>query len=275
MVIDSQAHIWAANTPDRPWANGSQSQKAHPFGAQDLLAAMSGAGVDRAILVPPSLEGGRNDLCLAAARRYPQHFAVMGRLEIEKPTAPALLEEMRTQTGMQGVRLTFHHDGDRQFLRNGIADWFWPEAQRLRFPVMVHAPESLPEISAIAERHPRLNIIVDHMGFARETMDQKTIEGACRMAELATLPNVYVKVSALPCYSTKPYPYGNIHAALHHVIDAFGASRCMWGADLTRLPQNATYRQSLTVLTEELGLSSTEIDWITSKTLLSCIGWPS
>ena len=40
------------------------------------------------------------------------------------------------------------------------------------------------------------------MGFARETMDEKTVAGADRMIALARHPNIYVKVSALPCFST-------------------------------------------------------------------------
>ena len=59
MIIDSQAHIWAANTPDRPWAPGSKAQRSMPLDAQGLLDEMELAGVDRAILVPPSLEGDR------------------------------------------------------------------------------------------------------------------------------------------------------------------------------------------------------------------------
>jgi len=41
--------------------------------------------VSRVVIVPPSWEGDRNDLGLAAARRHPKRFAVMGRLAIERP----------------------------------------------------------------------------------------------------------------------------------------------------------------------------------------------
>ena len=44
---------------------------AAPFSKDDLLAEMDAAGVDRAVIVPPSWEGDRNDLALAAARRIP------------------------------------------------------------------------------------------------------------------------------------------------------------------------------------------------------------
>jgi len=43
--------------------------------------------VSRVVIVPPSWKGDRNDLGLAAARRHPKRFAVMGRLAIECPEA--------------------------------------------------------------------------------------------------------------------------------------------------------------------------------------------
>jgi predicted TIM-barrel fold metal-dependent hydrolase len=49
-------------------------------------------------------------------------------------------------------------------------------------------------------------------------------------------PNVAVKASALPCYSTEPYPLRNLHQYIRRVVDAYGRRRVFWGTDLTRLP---------------------------------------
>ena len=51
-VIDSQVHIWAANTPDRPWAPNMEG-RAHleePLSAEKLLGWMDEAGVDACLL---------------------------------------------------------------------------------------------------------------------------------------------------------------------------------------------------------------------------------
>ena len=45
---------------------------------------MAAAGVDRAVIVPPSWEGDRNDLALAAAQAHPDKFAVMGRPPLDR-----------------------------------------------------------------------------------------------------------------------------------------------------------------------------------------------
>jgi len=235
---------------------------------------MDEAGVDRAILVPPSLEGDRNDLCLQAAQRHPDRFAVMGRLPLDHPSAPARLKEMKTQRGILGVRLTFHRDNDRPLLTNGAADWFWPAAEALGVPVMLHAPERLVQIAEIAGRHPKLTLIIDHMGFARETADDRAEAGAERVLALAKYPNVSVKVSALPCYSSEPYPFRNLHDPLKRIIEGFGIRRSFWGSDLSRMLARCTYRQAVTMFTEELDfLSENDLEWIMGRGILEQLGW--
>jgi predicted TIM-barrel fold metal-dependent hydrolase len=245
-----------------------------PLDADMLLAEMDKAGVDKAVLVPPSLDGDRNDLCLAAAAAHPDRFRVMGRLLLDKPYAPLRLQEMASQKHMLGVRLTFHRDNDRPLLTNGKADWFWPAAEWANIPVMLHAPERLPQVGEIAARHPGLRLIVDHMGFARETMDGHAKEGADRLLTLAKYPNVSVKVSAAPCYSTEPYPFRNLHEPIRRIIEGFGVKRSFWGSDFSRLPHGVSYRQAVTMFTEELTfLSRDDLDWIMGRAAMECLGW--
>jgi hypothetical protein len=174
-IVDSQVHIWAANTPDRPWVSG-MGGRAHlpePLGYDRLLRMMDEAGVDAAVLVPPSLEGDRNDLSLEAAQKYPERFAVMGRIAIDDPDGRAKLQAWKDRPGMLGLRLTFHRPDTRPQLDDGTADWLWPAAEEFDVPIMIHAPERLSKIGDIATRHPGLRIVVDHMGFARETMERQ------------------------------------------------------------------------------------------------------
>jgi predicted TIM-barrel fold metal-dependent hydrolase len=252
-------------------------ERAHlpvPLDAETVIKMMDEAGVDRAILVPPSLDGDRNDLSLNAARDYPRRFAVMGRLLLDRPNAPERLREMKSQPGMLGVRLTFHRDNDRPMLTNGVADWFWPAAEELDVPVMVHAPERLPQIAEIARRHPKLTIIVDHMGFARETSDDRANAGADRIVALADIPNVSVKVSAAPCYSSEPYPFRNLHEPLKRIIQGFGVRRSFWGSDVSRVLAHCSYRQAVTMFTEELDfLSKGDLEWVMGRGVLEKLHW--
>ncbi len=277
MIVDSQVHIWAESTPERPWAKGME-KRAHlpvPLGAEDVLRLMDDALVDAAILVPPSLEGGRNDLCLEAAVQYPHRFAVMGRLPMDSAEAPALLERFPDHTGMLGARLTFHRENDAPTLTNGQADWVWPALDRLDLPVMVHAPDGLARIAEIAGRYTSLRIIVDHMGFARETVGANVPPAVERLLALARFPNVSVKVSALPCYAQEPYPYRDLHEPLKRILDGFGIDRCFWGTDYSRLPRDCSYTQAVTMFTQELGfLSGEDLGKVMGGGLAKLLNWP-
>jgi predicted TIM-barrel fold metal-dependent hydrolase len=245
-----------------------------PLGAEKLLGWMNEAGVDAAILVPPSLEGDRNDLALAAAQKFSNRFAVMGRIDLAKPQSRTALAGWRDQPGMLGLRLTFHRPDTQEQLTDGTTDWLWPAAEKHAIPVMVHAPDGLPALAAIAQRHPGLTLIVDHMGFGRATRDANAPAGAARVAALARLPNVFVKVSALPCFSSEPYPFRNLNEPLRRVIEAFGPRRCFWGTDLSRMLEHCSYRQGVTHFTQALDfLSADDLDWIMGRGLRKCLRW--
>lgn len=272
-IIDSQVHVWPPHRADRPL--GASGRDRPPYSYDTLIADMDAAGVDRAILVPPSFDGDRNDYAIEAVRKYPGRFAIMGRINLQNPAERERLAAWKSQPGMLGVRLTFHRDKDRPWLTNGTADWFWPEAERHGIPAMIHAPERVATVKEIAARHPGLTVIYDHMAFARETMDGRTEARTNELLPLAALSNVFVKVSALPCYSTAPYPFKNLHAPLRRLIETFGPSRCFWGSDITRVPKTCSFRQVVTMFTEELDfLKGDDLAWVMGNGLAACLKWP-
>src|SRR5712691_5471213 len=107
-IVAAQVHVWAASTPERPWPARHPPHRRVPITQDDLLREMAAADVDRVVLVPPSWEGERNDIALAAAAVRPDRFAVMGRLDPEAPAARGAVKAWRAQPGMLGLRLTFH-----------------------------------------------------------------------------------------------------------------------------------------------------------------------
>ena len=126
-IIDSQVHIWAPETPDKPWdrVDAAKPHRPEPLGHEELLREMDGAGVDRAVLVPPTWEADRNDTSMEAARLYPDRFAVMGRLTLDAPESRERMATWKDQPGMLGIRLTFHRGRYRTGSMDGTIDWFW------------------------------------------------------------------------------------------------------------------------------------------------------
>jgi predicted TIM-barrel fold metal-dependent hydrolase len=207
-LVDSQVHIWAADTPERPWPEGraNEAQKPYPVLKESLLLQMDLAGVDRVVLVPPSWEGERNDLALEAAQAYPDRFGVMGRLSLTDPASRELVPRWLEQPGMLGMRFTFHNRHNRHLLTDGSADWLWPAAGAAGIPLMVLVPGSLDVLDRIATEHPALKFIIDHVGVSLRPNDPSVWDDLPKVCALARHPNVAVKASGFPHWSNEPYP---------------------------------------------------------------------
>ena len=273
LIVDAQVHIWAANTPERPWPARHAPHQPVPFSKDDLLREMDAADVQRAVIVPPSWEGERNDLALEAARLHPDRFAVMGRLDPEAPESRGVLKTWRRQPGMLGLRFTFSRPGMREPLIDGRLEWLWNEAEAAALPIMVMVPRAMVElIDRVAERHSGLKLVMDHLSMISGTKDDEAFADLDKLLAIAKRPNVGVKATALPCYTDDSYPYRRIHGHLRRVYDAFGPKRVFWGTDLTRLP--CSYRQAITLFTEEIPWLTTEDqEWVMGRGVCEWLGW--
>jgi predicted TIM-barrel fold metal-dependent hydrolase len=230
---------------------------------------MAAAGVGRAIIAPVAWEGARNDIGLAAAKAYPDKFAVTGQFDADLPDARERLASWRQQPGMVGIRLTAPIAEE-----SPVAGWFWRDAEAAGVPVVISpAAAGLSELDGIAGCHPGLRLVIDHFAAPRDTMDDKAFEGLDRLIRLARHANVAVKASALPAYSSEAYPFPGLHTHIRRVYDAFGPKRLFWGSDLTRLP--CSYSHAVTMFTEELSwLTADDKAWIMGRALCNWIGWP-
>src|SRR5947208_8597674 len=221
-IVDSQVHLWLPQAPDRPWPPDGP-RRAHlprPFTYEELLRRMDEAGVDRVVIVPPSWEGERNDYALEAAKKYPNRFAVMGRILLNSPQAPAQLAKWKEQPGMLGVRNTFN-GAQTNWVTDGTADWFWPAAAKAGIPVMVATAGRAPIFQRITERNQDLVFIIDHIGLSEDMVKAGTLPKAVdETIAFAKYPNVQVKMSSVPHKSTESYPFRDVNGHLKRVFEA-------------------------------------------------------
>ncbi|HUQ27304.1 MAG TPA: amidohydrolase family protein [Usitatibacter sp.] len=274
-IVDSQVHIWGPDTPQRPWRAGghAHAQRATPVTAEEVVGWMDEGGVDAAIIVPPSWEGDRNDLALSAVERYPGRFAVMGRIDPSSRDVRGQLPSWKRQPGMLGVRLALHTPQLRQPFLDGDYDWMWQETERLEIPVMVLIHHAyMPMIDAIAAKHPRQRLVIDHLGLVNGEKDAVAFRGLDQLLALARRPNVAVKSSALPCYTDEQYPYAGLQPYLKRVYAAFGNRRMFWGTDQTRSPIG--YRKGIELFTRHMPfLVESDLEWIMGKGIRQWLDW--
>ena len=285
VITDSQVHIWEAHRPDRPWdpeeahkpvfisVAGAHPHREKPIDAEEMNAIMDAGGGNRAVIVPPSPVGDDNLTAMEAAARYPDRYRVMGRFNPKAPGAPELLKGWLKQPNMSGIRMTFHKPKWGPWLDDGSIDWFWADCEKLGIPLMLLVPGRLDAIAKVARKHPGLALIVDHMGRKSQLRDDACFADLDILLGMAALPNVGVKVSSAPCYTTQPYPFANLKPYLRRIFDAFGPKRCYWGSDVSRLP--CSYKQAVDHFMQELDfLKGEDKAWVMGRALSEVLRWP-
>jgi predicted TIM-barrel fold metal-dependent hydrolase len=199
----------------------------------------------------------------------------MGSLALDRPESRAAIAGHRSQAGMLGLRYTFLHDPARQSLADGSIDWLWAEAEKANVPVAVLATDSLVELGRIAARHPGLRLTIDHLGGRgglTTLKDDAAMTHMPQLLALAKFPNVAVKATGAPGYSSQGYPFRSMHPYLRQIYDAFGPKRMFWGTDITKMP--CSWRQCVTMFTEELPWLNEQDKWlIMGDALCAWWGW--
>ncbi len=268
-IIDAQVHIWSQTVVPTTGKHLKVSQVT----AEEMLKWMGEAGVDAALIHPPmSWDPKSQDMALAAAKKYPDRYAVMGQFDPKNPANRSLIAGWRQQPGMMGLRWALLQPAEQKLLHEGALDWIWPEAEKAGLAVAMMGGIFLKPFRSIAERYPGLKLVLDHCGLNRLGQDAEAFIHLDEMTALAKLPNVAVKATGAPHYSTQPYPFRNIQDGLHRIFDAYGPDRVFWGTDITRMP--CTYRQCVTFFTEELPwLKGQDLEKVMGRGLCKWIGW--
>jgi predicted TIM-barrel fold metal-dependent hydrolase len=271
LIVDSQIHIWE---------NGKMSahhRQIPNYSIDDALAEMASAGVDAAVIHPPSSLGESvNELAVKAVRLHPDKFCILGHFDIQSPDREKIVAHWRERPGMLGFRFTFNQAHQKSWWTDGSLDWFWAACEKHDLRVgLLASGKNIEAFGNIAKRYPRLKMHIDHIGRGGGgggVKDDAVFADLPNMLALAKLPNVAVKLSGAPSYSSEAYPYRNIHGYLRQIIETFGPDRCFWGTDITRMP--CSYRQCVTMFTEEMPwLKGRDLERVMGGAVVDWLGW--
>ena len=283
MITDAQVHLYEVDTPERPWPRdadrvGAPAKHAASFTAEEMIGSMDAIGVDRAVVVPPVWAGEDNGYALSAATRYEGRFAVMGRLDPYAPDSPERLEHWLEHPHMRGIRMSGRWyttpTGVDAALGDPQLEWYWAACERLGIPIALLTRRFSTDVARIAERHPDLALLIDHLGTGDSHVPTERFASLDDLIALARFPRMYVKLGTAPARSDQAFPFADVHPYLRRMHQAFGAQRMLWEADITQLTKQNTYAECLRLWQEGLPfLSGDDRDWILGRTAAEVLQW--
>ena len=270
-VVDIHPHIIANDIRRYPLAplGGHQSDwsRTRPVTTEQMIAAMDKAGVAKAAIVQASTCYGHDNSYVAdAVAAHPDRFTGVFSVDVLASDAP---ERMRhwVERGLTGLRLfTIGSTMPDQ------ASWLddpktypaWQCASELGLSICLQmSATALPQMIRLAERFPKVRIILDHMA-RPQIEDGPPYAAAASLFALAKYPSVYLKLTERN-FTQSRKDKATPATSFGKNVAAFGASRLAWGSN---------YPSSEGSLAELLALAKTSLaclsqadqDWIFAKT---------
>ena len=283
-VVDGHLHLFrkvSAEYPRIPIETMADAGREEL--AEKLLAAMGGAGVDHAIVVP--LSKGDHYLRDVLAR-YPARFAGVGIFDHDEPDDVAGVEARLDATDLQGFRFYGLAAGEgttvdtveclpvlELMADRGLVVWFYGDIVQLRL------------MDEIMRRLPDLRVVLNHAGYLPDMHAEMQIdehrrphfEVAMPPAGLPAVevmaaehPNLHVHFSGQYAFSSDPYPFRDQQIVGERLLAAFGADRMLMASDWPWIEFEPGYANALGVLDHLLpDLSGVERGAIRGGTALS------
>ena len=207
---------------------------ARDFDPSDLRPLLDACGIDRTILVQSSCTDGDTDAMFSDAAKHDWIAAVTAWVDLLSPDrAEARLDVLSRQPGLRGIRHLIHEEPDPHWiLRASVLESLAVVEERglvLELPCVF--PRHLGDLPELAQRFPRLTIVIDHLGkppLGTEHMG----EWAASLRSAAELPNVCAKISGLNTMLPTPaWAASDLRPAVDVAVDCFGPARLMCGSD--------------------------------------------
>jgi L-fucono-1,5-lactonase len=230
--IDAHQHIWELATGAYAWPTTAERAIFRSFAPADLAPELPRTGIDGTVLVQAADSLADTDAMVEARAANPWILGIVGWAPLDDTDAAARAIEPRLGQGLRGIRHLIHHEPDPDWLirsdvRSGLG---WLASLGLAFDVVAVFPDHLRHVPRIADEHPGLTLVIDHLAkppirAAGWDRWRRELEAAARR------PNVVAKLSGLDTAAGQGWTMDEIRPSVDVAIEAFGPGRLLFGSD--------------------------------------------
>ena len=245
-MIDAHVHLWQIGRHGCRWPGPDLPALHRDFVAADLSAVIAGIGVDRVILVQSQEDEADTRWLLSTAQAEPRVAGVIGWTDLSADDIGARLDAFAAAGPLVGIR-PMVQDLDDNWFDDPVRDAGFAllAARGLVLDALVR-PRHLSSLARLAERHPALSIVVDHL--AKPSGGRVTTEWHDGMARLAAMPQVGCKLSGLLTELADGEAAAAILPAVAAAVAMFGTNRIIWGSDWPVVTMRSDYADWLAIV---------------------------
>ena len=234
MIVDTHVHVLGADRAKYP----RQLHAVVPphfawtredYTAENLIADMDAGGMAKALLVQAqNAYRSDNSYVVDMAQQYPDRFKAVCVIDARDADAADQLEHWVRDRGAVGGRMMFQ-TADFQVDDERVAP-VMERARKVSVPMCIYVWwKELSRFESLLRRFPDQSIALDHMGHPNLEAGKPYADAAPLLA-LAQHRNLTLKFSTTTLLAaargtSSPRDW------FSHLIDAYGASRLMWGSN--------------------------------------------
>ena len=261
MIVDTHVHVWEIDPPKYPIGPTSPNWNSYPDEpgtVDELLAEMDVHGVDWTVLVQTSWSTWDNGYIADSVERFSNRFIGHGLIDPQDPNNAEQVRYWIKERGLAGFRLHPMYYPDEKILLTRQNEPMWEEIASLGTVIQFHLrAEFADQVAVIADQHPSLKLVLDHMGYPQVDADEAAFQP---IVDLAQYDNIYLKLSDVAGRSSQDFPYTDVHPFIEKLVGAFGAERMVWG---TGYPGHHRVKHNWPTLDQELHLVRERLPFLT------------
>jgi predicted TIM-barrel fold metal-dependent hydrolase len=206
--------------------------------------------------------------------RYPGLFRAIGLVDPLTPAESAAALRGWMRQGLSGFRWhPLYYPDEPCWIDAADHDQLWRAAAETGAIMQFHLwPRHAAPLARMIERHPSVQVIVDHIG-KPEVTEAPPYPSFQPVLRLADFPNVYLKIGDYQIASRQAFPWADTRPFVAALKAAFGAERLLWGTGYPRQARLVPLAQALDYVHQHLGLSGAELDLILDRTPHALFGF--
>jgi len=230
------------------------------FTAETLIETMDFYGVSKAILLQNPVIGILNDEIQQAITAYAERF--FGTIQVD-PMKDGACDVIRKYASEKQNTLKLEISEEWGWSGNypgfslvgkEMMD-IWETVANLGLRIILDTGDisnngyQVENIRFIAERFPETKILIEHLGFYRNGLDENAKDRRNEMLQLGKdFENVYFGLSSTGAFINDDYPCPRALELLQQAVEIVGAQKILWGSDIPSTFKRYTYQQMIDVI---------------------------